>query len=45
MIHGLNDTALMAGGLNNTWNWLEQDLTLVTVLARATSCNATRRTS
>jgi len=31
MIHGLNDTALNAGGLNNTWNWLEKDLTLVTV--------------
>ena len=31
MIHGLNDTALMPGGLNNTWNWLEKDLTLVTV--------------
>ncbi|HTE41032.1 MAG TPA: alpha/beta hydrolase [Steroidobacteraceae bacterium] len=31
MIHGLNDTALMPGALNNTWNWLEQDLTLVTV--------------
>jgi pimeloyl-ACP methyl ester carboxylesterase len=31
MIHGLNDTALMPGGLNNTWKWLEKDLTLVTV--------------
>ena len=31
MIHGLNDTALMAGALNNTWDWLEKDLTLVTV--------------
>jgi pimeloyl-ACP methyl ester carboxylesterase len=31
MIHGLKDTALMAGALNNTWEWLEQDLTLVTV--------------
>jgi pimeloyl-ACP methyl ester carboxylesterase len=31
MIHGLKDTALMAGALNNTWDWLEQDLTLVTV--------------
>jgi pimeloyl-ACP methyl ester carboxylesterase len=31
MIHGLNDTALMPGALNNTWNWLEKDLTLVTV--------------
>jgi pimeloyl-ACP methyl ester carboxylesterase len=31
MIHGLGDTALNAAGLNNTWNWLEKDLTLVTV--------------
>jgi pimeloyl-ACP methyl ester carboxylesterase len=31
MIHGLNDTALLAGALNNTWEWLEQDLTLVTI--------------
>ncbi|MCG8348554.1 MAG: alpha/beta hydrolase [Chloroflexales bacterium] len=31
MIHGLEDTALLASGLNNTWEWLEQDLTLVTI--------------
>jgi pimeloyl-ACP methyl ester carboxylesterase len=31
MIHGLDDTALLAGGLNGTWNYVEQDLTLVTV--------------
>jgi pimeloyl-ACP methyl ester carboxylesterase len=31
MIHGLKDTALNAKGLNDTWEWLEQDLTLVTV--------------
>jgi pimeloyl-ACP methyl ester carboxylesterase len=31
MIHGLGDTALLAGALNNTWEWLEKDLTLVTV--------------
>jgi pimeloyl-ACP methyl ester carboxylesterase len=31
MIHGLNDTALLAGALNNTWEWLEKDLTLVTI--------------
>lgn len=31
MIHGLKDTALLAGALNNTWEWLEQDLTLVTI--------------
>lgn len=31
MIHGLDDTALLSGALNNTWDWLEQDLTLVTI--------------
>lgn len=31
MIHGLNDMALNAHGLNNTWEWLEKDLTLVTI--------------
>jgi pimeloyl-ACP methyl ester carboxylesterase len=31
MIHGLKDTALLSDGLNNTWDWLEKDLTLVTV--------------
>lgn len=31
MIHGLDDTALLADGLNGTWNYLEQPLTLVTV--------------
>jgi len=31
MIHGLNDTALLPGALNNTWEWLESDLTLVTI--------------
>jgi pimeloyl-ACP methyl ester carboxylesterase len=31
MFHGLGDTALHADGLNGTWNWLEKDLTLVTV--------------
>jgi pimeloyl-ACP methyl ester carboxylesterase len=30
MFHGLNDTALNASGLNDTWQWLEKDLTLVT---------------
>ncbi len=30
MIHGLKDTALLPGGLNDTWRWLERDLTLVT---------------
>jgi pimeloyl-ACP methyl ester carboxylesterase len=31
MFHGLEDTALHSDGLNNTWDWLEHDLTLVTV--------------
>ena len=30
MIHGLKDTALLPSGLNDTWRWLESDLTLVT---------------
>lgn len=31
MFHGLDDKALHSDGLNNTWDWLEKDLTLVTV--------------
>jgi len=31
MIHGLDDWALLPGGLNNTWEYLEKDLTLVTI--------------
>lgn len=31
MFHGLNDTALLPGALNNTWDWLDKDLTLVTI--------------
>lgn len=31
MIHGLADTALLPGALAGTWDWLEQDLTLVTI--------------
>jgi pimeloyl-ACP methyl ester carboxylesterase len=31
MIHGLDDWALLPGALNNTWDWLEKDLTLVTI--------------
>lgn len=31
MIHGLKDTALLPGALNDTWNWVERDLTLVTL--------------
>jgi pimeloyl-ACP methyl ester carboxylesterase len=33
MFHGLKDTALLSGALNNTWDWLDKDLTLVTVPA------------
>ncbi len=31
MIHGLKDIYLLAGALNNTWEWLDSDLTLVTI--------------
>lgn len=31
MIHGLDDWALLPGALNGTWDWLEKDLTLVTI--------------
>ncbi|MCA9109083.1 MAG: alpha/beta hydrolase [Planctomycetaceae bacterium] len=31
MIHGLDDTALLPGALNDTWKWVEKDLTLVTL--------------
>ena len=31
MFHGLDDQALLPGALNDTWEWLEQDLTLVTI--------------
>ena len=31
MFHGLNDTALHSDGSVGTWNWVEKDLTLVTV--------------
>jgi pimeloyl-ACP methyl ester carboxylesterase len=31
MFHGLGDQFLLADALNNTWDWLERDLTLVTV--------------
>jgi pimeloyl-ACP methyl ester carboxylesterase len=31
MFHGLNDTALHSDGLNNTWDWIDRDLTIVTV--------------
>ena len=31
MIHGLGDSGSLPAMLNNTWEWLEKDLTLVTV--------------
>lgn len=31
MIYGLKDQALLAAGLNDTWEWIDKDLTLVTV--------------
>jgi pimeloyl-ACP methyl ester carboxylesterase len=31
MFHGLEDTALNSDALSGTWDWLEKDLTLVTV--------------
>ena len=31
MFHGLKDKALLPGALNDTWQWIDKDLTLVTV--------------
>jgi pimeloyl-ACP methyl ester carboxylesterase len=31
LIHGLKDQALLPGALNDTWNWIDSDLTLVTI--------------
>lgn len=31
LIHGLKDKALLPAGLNDTWNYVENDLTLVTI--------------
>ena len=31
MIHGLKDTALLPGALNDTWKWVKRDLTMVTL--------------
>lgn len=31
MIHGLKDPYLLPGALDGTWNWVEKDLTLVTI--------------
>ena len=31
MIHGLEDKALMPSALNDSWKWMEKDLTIITV--------------
>ena len=31
MIHGLDDTALLPSALNDSWKWMEKDLTIITV--------------
>jgi len=31
MLHGLKDVALVSDALNNTWDWMGKDLTLVTI--------------
>ncbi|MFO0954710.1 MAG: alpha/beta hydrolase [Isosphaeraceae bacterium] len=31
MIHGLKDVALLPGALNDTWKWVDAELTLVTI--------------
>jgi pimeloyl-ACP methyl ester carboxylesterase len=31
LIHGLKDQSLLPGALNDTWSWVDSDLTLVTV--------------
>ena len=31
MFHGLKDKYLLPGALNGTWNWVDNDLTLITV--------------
>ena len=31
LIHGLKDSFLLPAGLNDTWEWLDNDLTLITV--------------
>jgi pimeloyl-ACP methyl ester carboxylesterase len=31
LFHGLDDQALHSDGLNNTWDWIDSDLTIVTV--------------
>ncbi len=37
LIHGLKDQALLPGALNDTWNWIDGDLTLTTIPAPAIS--------
>ena len=31
MFHGLDDQALLPSTLNNTWDWIDNELTLVTI--------------
>lgn len=31
IMHGLDDQALLPGALNGTWEWVEQDLTIMTI--------------
>jgi pimeloyl-ACP methyl ester carboxylesterase len=31
MFHGLKDKALLPGALNGTWNWIDSELTLITI--------------
>ena len=31
MFHGLQDKALLSPALNGTWDWIDADLTLVTI--------------
>ncbi len=31
MFHGLKDTALLPGALNDTWQWIDNELTLITL--------------
>ena len=31
MFHGLEDQALLPGALSGTWEWVDSDLTLVTI--------------
>jgi pimeloyl-ACP methyl ester carboxylesterase len=33
LFHGLRDRALLASGLNNTWEWVDNELTIVTLPA------------